>query len=302
MTTGGPAQPVALSSAQPDGGPALRVAVIDGYTVVGGPSQPIVVVSDGRPTQGNVPIPVVLGSGPAMGGTPIPVVVISGSFNSFTPSDIPGLQLWLEASAITGLADNAPLTTWPDSSGNGRDATQSTAGNKPLYKTAILSGQPVVRFDATDDRMATASIAHGVGAGDFTWVVVARVTNAAANYSPIMANGSFAPALYFHDNRINLYWAADHSWTNTVTADNTWYTILVSRSGTDVSLRLNGADDGVPFSLNNNMANAVMHLGFDGSGGALGGDEAELLFYDTALDATQTANIEGYLRSKYAHY
>jgi hypothetical protein len=304
---GGSAQPVAVSTGTPDGGPALRVAVVTGQVVTGGPAMAVIEVSDGRPVQGNEPLPISLVSDgrPTIGGPAIPVYVVSGSLNPippFSPSDIAGLLLWLKADAITGLNDGDPVVTWPDSSGNGRDATQGAAGNRPTYETAVLNGKPVVRFDATDDRLATASIAHGIGAGDFTWVVVAQVANAAANYSPIMANGSFAPALYFHDNRINLYWAADHGFTGTTTADNTWYTILIKRLGTDVTLRLNGADDGTPFSLNNNMANAAMNLGFDGSGGALGGDEAELLFYNSALDATETANIESYLRSKYAHY
>lgn len=88
MTQGGPAQPVALSAEAPDGGPALCVAVVsasDGYVISGGPSQPIVVVADGRSVQGNTPIPVMLGSGPTLGGAPIPVVVVSGSFDPLVP-------------------------------------------------------------------------------------------------------------------------------------------------------------------------------------------------------------------------
>lgn len=82
MTQAGSAQPVGVSILAPDGGPALRVAVVsDGRPMMAGASQPIVVVSDGRPTQGNEPIPVVLGVGPVLGGTPIPVVVVSGSLN-----------------------------------------------------------------------------------------------------------------------------------------------------------------------------------------------------------------------------
>lgn len=307
MTIAGPAQPIVASTEAPAAGPALRVAVVSDHAVAAGPALRLVEVSDGRPTQGNVPIPVsVVSDGRStVAGPAVPVVVVSGSLNPvppFSPSDIPGLQLWLESTAIAGLSDNDPVTTWPDSSGNGRDATQGTAGNKPTYKTSILNGEPVVRFDATNDRMATASIAHGVGTGGFTWIVVARTVNAAANYSPIMANGSFAPALYFHANRINLYWGADHGFVGTTTADNTWYTILIERDGTDVTLRLNGVDDGTTFSLADNMANAVMHVGFDGSGGALNGDIAEILFYSATLDASQVANVESYLRSKYAHY
>jgi hypothetical protein len=72
---------------------------------------------------------------------------------AFSPSDITGLQLWLKADAITGLSNNDPVTTWGDESGNNRDATQSTSGAKPLYKTGIQNSLPGVLFDGTDDYM-----------------------------------------------------------------------------------------------------------------------------------------------------
>src|SRR5262245_56511912 len=69
--------------------------------------------------------------------------------------DMVGLALWLKADAITGLVDNDPVASWVDSSGSSNTATQGTAAARPLYKTGILNGKPVVRFDATDDGMTT---------------------------------------------------------------------------------------------------------------------------------------------------
>src|SRR5690606_14284499 len=48
----------------------------------------------------------------------------------FSPADIAGLKLWLDATAITGLSDSDPVTTWVDQSGEGNDATQSSSGAK----------------------------------------------------------------------------------------------------------------------------------------------------------------------------
>lgn len=79
------------------------------------------------------------------------------SSGAFSPDQVAGLQLWLKADAITGLVDNDPVATWLDSSGSANDATQGTAANRPLYKTGILNGKPVVRFDATNDGMLTAN-------------------------------------------------------------------------------------------------------------------------------------------------
>jgi autotransporter-associated beta strand protein len=60
------------------------------------------------------------------------------------PGSISGLQLWLKADAITGLADGATVNTWPDSSGNNRNATRIVG--TPVFKTNTVNGKPVVRF------------------------------------------------------------------------------------------------------------------------------------------------------------
>jgi hypothetical protein len=69
----------------------------------------------------------------------------------FSPADIAGLQIWLKADAITGLNDGEPVATWNDSSINGRNLTQATSTKRPLYKTAVQNGLPVMRFDGVDD-------------------------------------------------------------------------------------------------------------------------------------------------------
>jgi hypothetical protein len=43
------------------------------------------------------------------------------------------------------LHDGDPVSTWVDSSLNGHDATM-TGSNRPIFKTSILGGKPVVRF------------------------------------------------------------------------------------------------------------------------------------------------------------
>lgn len=63
-----------------------------------------------------------------------------------------------ESDQITGLSDGDPISTWPDISGNSRNATGSGA-TRPIYKTSILNGQPVARFSgAADSRMVTSAI------------------------------------------------------------------------------------------------------------------------------------------------
>jgi len=58
-----------------------------------------------------------------------------------------GLRLHLDASSLS-LADGAPVDVWTDKSPNGYSPT-STGGLRPVFKTNILNGRPVVRFDGS---------------------------------------------------------------------------------------------------------------------------------------------------------
>src|SRR5687767_7057806 len=101
----------------------------------------------------------------------------SGGTPAFDPSTIAGLQLWLKADAITGLSDADPVTTWEDSHTSNHDATQATGAAKPIYKTGIVNGKPVVRFDGVDDFLGLTSLPAGAAK---TLIIVAkqRINNA----------------------------------------------------------------------------------------------------------------------------
>jgi len=66
--------------------------------------------------------------------------------SGFVPSGSP--VGWWKADAITGLEDGDPVGTWPDSSGNGNDLTQSIASKKPTYYVNVKNGLPGVKGDA----------------------------------------------------------------------------------------------------------------------------------------------------------
>jgi len=71
----------------------------------------------------------------------------------FSPDQIAGLVLWLDAYSVSEAAGVA-VGTWDDKSIFDRDATQATAGFKPLRQTDG-TGRPYLDFDGTDDAMAT---------------------------------------------------------------------------------------------------------------------------------------------------
>jgi hypothetical protein len=109
-----------------------------------------------------------------------------------------GAGLVLDARRLTGLNDGGAVSTWSDASGNGWDAT-GTSTSRPLYKTAIQGGQPVLRFDGLDDNLQiTAS-----GAIDFSKNVGGITAIAVCVESSITGDG-FHQILFFSKNASGL--------------------------------------------------------------------------------------------------
>jgi hypothetical protein len=66
----------------------------------------------------------------------------------FVPTQISGVQIWLDAADATTLTlSGSNVTTWSDKSGNGRNTT--TAFGSPTYSTTALNSRPAVSFNST---------------------------------------------------------------------------------------------------------------------------------------------------------
>ncbi|MBP7934459.1 MAG: hypothetical protein KA354_07395 [Phycisphaerae bacterium] len=62
----------------------------------------------------------------------------------------PELAAWFKAEDLSGLANGAAVSTWPDATDHGYDAKQETSSRKPTYVTGAIHGLPVVRFNAAN--------------------------------------------------------------------------------------------------------------------------------------------------------
>lgn len=212
------------------------------------------------------------------------------------PDTISGLQLWLKADAITGLNDGDSVTTWTDSSGNSNDATQSTAANKPTYKTSIINSKPVVRFDGSNDILSLGTNITATGA---TIISVANNTDGASCTRTLF--NAYAISLYTCLN--NTQWSvyASQSVTSGSQLDST-HSVLsaVIRSFNDIDLVTNGS------SVNKTNGTGWPSRGSSAVGADPtnvqnhAGDIAELIVYNSALSTTNRSRLENYLRDKYA--
>lgn len=104
---------------------------------------------------------------------------------AWTPADIT-TALWLDASdASTVTTVSGAVSQWNDKSGNGRNATQSTAASRPTYTTAGQNGLNVTTFDGVNDHLIHTFNASP--APHTVFAVARRTTGGSTDYQTIMS-------------------------------------------------------------------------------------------------------------------
>lgn len=237
-----------------------------------------------------------------------------------TPDDLPGLALWFKADALA-LADGAAVATWADASGNtGRDATQGTAGNRPVCKTNQLGGKPVVRFSAAASQHLT--VPYGGEPG--TIIVVGKQNTAGVFAAFCGAKGSeqgFAEAWTLRAQRGNPHWQAEFARADRRTSGTDDVTQFLAAQqpiptgafnlymGTlDVGTRTlafyrDGHAQRVQTTRSLGHTAAAMLIGagwsYHAPGEFLDGDIAEIIQYDRELSPSELNVVGRYLADKY---
>lgn len=265
---------------------------------------------------------------------------VDGAEVTGTHIEIPaGAVLWFDASKITGLNDGDAVGTWNDSSGNGYDATQATADNKPIYKTNIINGYPVVRFDGSNDVLTisgSASVAalkllHSATSSALFAVCKIGTSESPEAFYGLIGNNADASTAIGFDVAYNDASTAENTIRDKVTygtsgqavysnisannafSPNTFHLLWMLRDpdNATASLRSKMYVDmigGTPTTANPSTGVASTNdATYDIDVGAIGnsqypmaGDIAEIIIYNSELTAPKIAAVYGYLANKYA--
>jgi len=242
----------------------------------------------------------------------------------FSPTDISGIALWLDADDPRTLFSNTSGTTratadatavalWADKSGNGRNASQSTANKCPLLKTSVLNNRNVIRGDGSND---TLSLSRCVSE-DFSIFIVFQTTQ---SYFRFAASQWYEGAGLFdsevggvtNDYGISMYQGypragtgnPDTSITDPSTRNNGSATIVCFtrlKSTGALNLYTNGipvaSGTGTTASLTSPTVNYLMSTA--DSFGYMSGDMAEVIAYSSVLSSTNRIKVEQYLQNKW---
>lgn len=226
------------------------------------------------------------------------------------PSAVPpmsvtaNLAMWLKADAGvldgSGAAitvDNTAVATWQDQSGNGRDATQSTSGSRPVLRTAAngKNNLPVVYFGGSQSLSMTNIQSNSM-------LTVFMVLYQSANR---MLLGGASDSTFVGTsvgNQILVRNSGDGGATiSSAGTDAVWAYVCVNRGGTgtnQVSVRVNGVEKGL--STTSGTINLGSVAKRSTAGGQFGtGYFGEILVYSSSLSSIDVGAVENYLSFKW---
>jgi len=229
---------------------------------------------------------------------------------------ITDLEIWYDGADTntivpTGIADEDPVNQWNDKSGLAHNLNFDGGNNKPSYESSdTQNGYGYVQF-ADGDLMSINPLASLSGATAYTVFVIARSTDLATNATQILTsteNGELSIQIDTNGTaRFKVGASSATTASSTVQADEWNIYTLVYNGTANIVGRVNdgklpsqtivsaGAVAG-PAAMG---ASTYLYVGGDNTGGTFIGDIGEVILFKKALNATEYANVENYLATKW---
>jgi hypothetical protein len=223
---------------------------------------------------------------------------------AFQPTQISGLQLWLDSSdsgslfqdsaaVIPATNDGDPVGCWKDKSGNSRNVTQSTSANRPVLKTSVQNSKNGIRFDGTNDFLTGS---YGTTYSNWTLFVVCKFSSA-SSYPMVYTDGNNELRLYSGTGFLEIISQNDPLVRDTVSCVGS--TIIATPwNGATFALYKNGISLGTGVTQRA-LASTFYISSRSGSSYYLVGDVYEVITYNAALTTAQRQQVEAYLNQKW---
>ena len=227
--------------------------------------------------------------------------VIFGAFSS--PTDISGLQLWLDASDSSTIIENGgTVSQWNDKSGNGYNVSQGTASNQPTYTASALNSKSVVRFDGNDELTNGSATVVGGSTNRTVFVVFNSTGGSATSYGVTLGDSTSTGQTFGVSKEIAVRVNGGYrTWTTAVDSTHAIVTIVLDgTSTTDLSAWKNGSSLTASSTGTQTINTAAgIIIGNGTAGGNLVGDVAEIIVYNSALSTSDRESVESYLSTKW---
>ncbi|MCP4665440.1 MAG: LamG domain-containing protein [Deltaproteobacteria bacterium] len=218
-----------------------------------------------------------------------------------TPSQLPGLTLWLDAFDDTSFAftdDDKRVGEWRDKSGNNYLAKQIRPDKRPAYKAGAINQKPGVQFNGDDDGLV---ITHEDAAKGlflqcpFTVFVLngywdksdgTTLRNEQGNWAAGLFRGDVA---FFNEEKVS---------DSLTAAIGSYYIIAAVDNGTMAQAYVNGQD--VTKEKDNSLGNRNPgSLFIGGADKHPNANVGEIIIYNRALSGEEREKVERYLSEKW---
>lgn len=239
------------------------------------------------------------------------IAKVDGMVGAFDPLSL-SPALWFDAATISQL-DNTDVDSWTDKISS--IAASQTGTSRPKYRTGVVNGHPVVRFDGNNDYLTTPSGSIFSGSGGKSLFVVFKNVSTTGFYS-IIGQG---PNNSTNGDRLNFCLINSEVWAetrNSGVASDAVLTVgnhiaeFIYSSGTNVQdgkIFLDGQEysKNLGSSATLSISNGPIVIGkmaLTSVSDYLNGDIAEILYFQRELPAADRQSVESYLNSKYLIY
>ena len=235
------------------------------------------------------------------------------------PTDIAGLDLWLDASdnstvldaTDTAASDDEAVKTWQDKSGNANHAVQATAADQPIRRAADVNGLDVLDFVSNDFMIGSAALTP-------------RQTDAKTVFLALASDnqtlGATAVNLYDYVGTPTTgagglitvevaYRCAGRTWVSSSPVSTTTANIITfTHDGqTNIEDAVNMWLDGSSLTNSSGVNGALVDnsesycIGRQSRGGGIDYDGriCEIIVYDSELSTTDREAVETYLANKW---
>ncbi len=228
-----------------------------------------------------------------------------------TPVPADGLRLWLDAGEEVTVSDAGVVSDWGDRSLFGHDVSQSELGLQPVLSADAINGRAAVLFDGEDDVLARPDVDGGVllSPDAVSVYAVARqkwqsaVNTLLAWEAPNYKNHLALLTSYNNQFMIDHGNVSEGGRVSAVQPeewDDAWHVLEFVRSGSRVTVNVDSAAVELGefgSTLNVNLSGTLL-VG-EAASLAFGGEIAEVLIYNRALDSGERGSVSKYLGVKY---
>jgi uncharacterized repeat protein (TIGR01451 family) len=234
------------------------------------------------------------------------IVVDNQSPTITCPSDVT-----VKADAITGLSSGDPVALWVDSSTNANDASQATAANQPTWIASDprVGNKPTVRFDGVNDFLNAPAVNPFAASGISIFAVanfdiqiperfVYHLVGTNALRNALLRGRDLGGPL---ENVEFRFGPSAMGWLNgAVTNQYLLHTMSVGAGPNEYAYYTNGTlIASTDFTFHTQYTNLVIgkESGFTSY---LDGDIAELIVFNSVLNAADRQSVNEYLFAKYS--